>query len=735
MWYLLVLLVAMLSIAKGQGIDIRGVVSDSTTGEKLPYTNVIIMGTSKGAATNIEGFYLIPNNDIGMYQVAASAVGYERKIKTVRVGREGPVIVNFELAPVVVELEEVVVTETGKRELLEINTSVHLLDEKDIKTVPVTVLEDIFRSITVLPGVVSTSDVNSHFYVRGGGGDQNLILLDGVKIYNPFHAFGVFSIFDADIIRSTEVYTGGFPPGYGGRLSSVVSMTTRDGKTTGVGGMANINFLSSKLLLEGPVFGNFQWIVSGRKTVFPKTFSKFFGQDVPLDFYDAFFKFSRQTGGESRFSVQGFFSGDDLKSPDITEPDYRWRSRAIGLTASGLIQDRLFVRVVGFDNSFEAERIAKASPTATPASSRIHEVNVRADATAYTSSRDLYFFGFEFNFPQLEYRLHNSFGIERTIKSTLVETWLWLRYQAIFEDLKIDVGVHVDVASAFERNNSTSLIQPRLNVSYALADSWLLKGSYGRFSQNMITVNNEDDVISLFDAWIQIPSELNSEQADHFVLGIDGNPTRELSVGLQGYYKNFIDLVAYNRDKIDATDPDYINGKGRAYGMEALVRYGIPYVDVYTAYTLGWTTITANRFTYPPGYDRRHNLDIMTVFHPMSSLDITLRWEYGSGLPYTQSVGYYDRLNLGNIFDGGWVDETGDPYSILGEKNAARLPAYHRLDLSLAYRFGIGPARATAGINIINVYDRKNILYFDRQTGQQTNMLPFFPTASLTVEY
>ncbi|MEP0821875.1 MAG: TonB-dependent receptor [Ignavibacterium sp.] len=718
-----------------QGVDIRGVITDSTTAEKLPFANVVIVGTNKGAASNINGFYLIPNVPPGEYTISASSVGYERKQQRVFVGLTGPVIVNMALVPTTVEMAEIVVTEAGKRELKEINTSVHILDQKDIKIVPVTVQEDIFRSITILPGIVSTSDVNSHFYVRGGGGDQNLILLDGMKIYNPFHAFGIFSIFDSDIIKTTEVYTGAFPPGYGGRLSSVVNMTTRDGKGTGVGGRANVNFLSTKLQVEGPVFTNYRWFVNARKSIFEKTITRFLDQSTPVDFYDAFFKVTNISEEDSKFAVQGFFSGDDLVNSSPLEPNYRWRTYAVGASASGLIQDRLFVHAVAYENFFKGERDAKNSPSVTPSITTVKESGVRAEATYYSDDQDLYFFGFEFSFPTLEYRLINTFGAPRRLFGTRADASMWARYQLKLSSWKFDGGIHADIGALFERDAGLEAIQPRVNTSVAVGGTWALKFSYGRFSQSMITVNNEDDVISIFDAWIPIPKNLQSEKADHYVVGLDGNILPTLSLSLQGYYKHYSSLVTYNRDKVDAQDPDYINSRGRSYGAEALVRYGIPLVDLYAAYTLGWTNINANGFEYPPRHDRRHTLNLLGVLHVTRDVDLTLRWEFGSGFPFTQTIGYYDRLTLDDVFDGEYAGETGEPYSVLGQKNASRLPTYHRLDVSLMYRFLVGPLKGTAGVHVINAYNRKNLFYFDRKTGQRTNMLSFFPSATLNLEY
>jgi len=732
----LIIVALMPVLAAAQGVDIRGVVSDSTTGERIPFASVTIQGINRGASSNLQGFYLIANVYPGRYEIRASSIGYETRTTTIEVRGNQPIVVYFQLPSKPVEFSEVMVTDVAKRALTEIHTSIHVLDQRDIRSVPATVQEDVFRSIRILPGIVSTSDVNTQFYVRGGAGDQNLILLDGMRIYNPYHAFGIFSIFDSDIIKTTEVYTGAFPPEFGGRLSSVVNMTTKDGKSNGVGGRANINFLSAKLLVEGPASGNLSWLVSGRKSLFSETFSKFLNKDLPLSFYDAFVKFTFQAGeSQGKYSVQSFFSGDNLKSTNPNDPDYSWRTGATGFVASGLIQDRVYVTAVGFENSFVADRDPKSSKSVTPASTSIRETGVRANATIYTDTRDLFFFGFEFSFPNLDYTVVNNYGVTTVLKSSLVNAASWLRYQTAPSRLQADVGLFFDFGSLMAREGGIETLQPRINLSYGLFDNWKAKFSCGRFTQNIITVNNEDDVISIFDAWIQVPEELKAERSDHFVFGLEGNVLPSLSTNFQAYYKQYGSLVMYNRDKVDALDPDYIGGTGKAYGVEALIRYASEIVDIYAAYTVGWTRVTANGFTYYPRYDRRHNLNLLTVLHPGQGIDVILRWELGSGFPFTESLGYYDRLGLKDIFRGAYVGETGRPYAILGDKNTARLPAYHRLDASVTYRFAIRPITGSLGVHVVNIYNRKNIFYFDRKTGQQTTMLPFFPTATMTVEF
>lgn len=166
-----------------------------------------------------------------------------------------------------------------------------------------------------------------------------------------------------------------------------------------------------------------------------------------------------------------------------------------------------------------------------------------------------------------------------------------------------------------------------------------------------------------------------------------------------------------------------------------LLRFGTPFIDCYAAYTLGWTTIDANAYTYPPKYDRRHAINLLTTINLYKQLYASLRWEFGSGVPTTETVGYYDRIQLPSPYVPSFADLTGEPYTMLGQKNAARLPAYHRMDLSIGYRFTLSFIRGSVGFNVTNVYDQKNIFYFDRKTGHQIDQLPFYPSIALDLEY
>ena len=324
-------LFCIVSIVMGQKSDLRGVVTDSASGEKIPYATVRIVELARGSVTNNNGFYLIAGIPAGTYTVSAHSIGYPNQSKQVTIRGGGPVTVNFGLSSAPVEVMGVDVIGGRKSEISDISTSTHVLSQADLSQVPVIGQGDLFRSIQIIPGVVSTADVSSKFFVRGGAGDQNLILLDGLKIYNPFHAFGLFSVIDPDIVKSTEVYTGGFPAGFGGRLSSVVNIITEDGNNTKFEGKAGLNFLSGSLQLEGPLPNNNSWIVSMRRSLFDDSYNKFLRNPPPISFYDLFAKAKFGGGDYGNYSANIFVSQDDIVSTSVDEPDHFWNTTAASL--------------------------------------------------------------------------------------------------------------------------------------------------------------------------------------------------------------------------------------------------------------------------------------------------------------------------------------------------------------------------------------------------------------------
>lgn len=734
-WLFAFLCSASYTTNAGPGTDIRGVVVDSISGERIPLATVYLPGIGKGASTNSRGFYLIPSVPNGTHELVVRALGFESYSRHVVVSGSEPLTVDIQLLEHPIELMETVVEGGRDVDSLQVRASVHTLGRKELRSVPMIVQEDVFRSLQVLPGVLSASDVSSKFYVRGGAGDQNLILLDGMKIYSPFHAFGIFSIFDPDIIKSTEVHTAAFPAGYGGRLSSVIALTTRGGHRSEISGKVDMNSMASKVHLEGPAGSNNTWLVSARKSLFDNTFRYFLKDPLPISFYDVFFKGTLGISSVGRQSVQGFLSGDDITPDDPSEPDYSWRNQALGFSISGLVDDRIYFDATAYSTRFRANRNAKGSTESFDAESNVEDIGLRMELTFYGESRDLIHGGFEFSVPKTENTFTTVSSLEQSFVRTDAEFWIWCRYITSFGRLQMDVGLHTEIGLLVKDGPWTTSLQPRVNLSFPLAESWRIVFGYGVTTQNIITISNEDDVINLFEAWLSLPDDLRPEESHHYVIGLEGVPFLPVVASIQSYYKSFRSIALYNRQKTLPSQPDFVKGKGESYGMESLLRYASSLVDLYLSYTLGWTTVTSGGLSYSPRYDRRHTINALGVYHVLPDMDVALRWEFGSGYPFSQTVGYYERLKLTGLGGGGQMEAAGSPYAILGSRNAVRLPAYHRLDASLTYRFVVASMRGTAGVHASNIYNRKNILLYDRKTGERINMISFAPSASVSLEF
>ncbi|MBK7259616.1 MAG: carboxypeptidase-like regulatory domain-containing protein [Ignavibacteriae bacterium] len=714
--------------------DVRGIVSDSSNGERLIGVNVILKGTKRGATTNTSGFYTITNVPAGTHQLIISAVGYEPRAILFVVSRKEQITLSVRLTPQPVQTGEVVIQSAGISTLTERSASVHVMTPQEIRALPAIAQSDLLRSLQLLPGITSTSDVSAKFFVRGGASDQNQILLDGMKIHNPFHAFGLFSVLDPDLVRSAEVYTGAFPAGYGGRLSSVVNVTTKEGNLSKISGNATVNFLSGKLELDGPFADDNSWLVSGRTSLFSKTVNRLIPNAAPLSFYDLFVKGTMGTS-TGRLGFRGFISSDDVTPVPVDQPDHSWRNAAASLVLSGVADDRLyFDATVNYSYALN-RRSPKPGSTVRPAMSRLDEFGVRVELTSFTENQNTFFEGFEIAFPTIQDSIFGYGVFPKEYKDSRVNWSAWTRYVGSWGDLGFDLGIHADAMLLFEGYAPYQGIQPRLTLSYDLGRTWSVKASYGTFTQDMITISNEDDLITLFDAWIFLPDNLRPELARHYVTGIEGNVIPGLAVSLQGYIKDYSSLTLYNPSKVYPADPDYLNGDGDARGIEALIRFASPIVDIYTSYAMSEVTVNAGTTSYAPRYDRRHTIKAVSTFHLFDGFDLTFRWDFGTGYPFTQNAGSYDRLSLTDIATNPFPFGIGTPSRTLGAKNAARLPAYYRWDAGITYRITFEGIRGTAGVSLINLSDHKNILYYDRATGKTDYMIPFFPTAQVSLDF
>ena len=282
-----------------------------------------------------------------------------------------------------------------------------------------------------------------------------------------------------------------------------------------------------------------------------------------------------------------------------------------------------------------------------------------------------------------------------------------------------------------QSDGSSFIFDPYLNLTYNLSSLITLKASWGIYDQQITTLSDENEVISLFEPWIITPNYLKPASTIMYSGGGNLNFTDFLSFNAQAYYKVLHNIPTLNDNKILDSDPDLLAAGGESYGWEFQLKYAKDPLNVTASYTLSWAYKEVENWVYNPKYDTRHQFNSILEFNLGSGWITGLIWNYGSGLPFTQLIGYYDKFYLENINSSGYNGGEFEPYSILGDRNLGRLPDYHRLDISLTKRFNISFSQWEVTVNAINVYDRENIYYFDRDTGEVVNMLPFFISGTI----
>lgn len=732
----LTLLLFPSNIKAQQSGNLRGFVTDSTNGEALAFCNVFIKDLNSGASTNERGLYLIKSIPANQkYKVTISYVGYKTKDLPVFITSDRITNLDVELVPLNIELQTI--EKIGEKIIKENNTDISLerISVKELEILPKGVESDIFRSLQNIPGVSTTGDVTARYYVRGGSGDQNLILLNGIELYNPFHSLGLFSVIDPEMINSIEFYKGGFTSEYSGRLSSVMRIVTKDGNKNRLGFVGSGSFLTAKALMEGPI-PNGSFMLTGRKSYNNNVLKKFFNKEnVPIDFYDFSFKLnysSAEIFENAKFSVFGFSSNDVVDYEDITREGFKWSNSLFGFEWIQVYDVPLFSRLGVSISKFNGEVVPNLSALK-PRKNDLSDFNIKFDMNVVFDNRDEIGLGLQIKTVNTKFFQENTLGAKTNIEKFGGNLSLYGKYKFLrYKNFGLDFGTRFNLTGL--NSNTGGSIEPRLSTTYRVLPNIALKFAWGIYIQQLVAVSDEDEVISVFDPWIIIPDYLEPSSAIHYNGGIEIDLVPGINFYLEGYFKLLKNLPVVNDQKFLSSDPDLIVGSGESYGWEFSFNYGIEPFNFSVAYTLSWAYKSSKNWTYYPRYDTRHSLNLILEYNIGDGWIASGIWNYNSGYPFTELLGYYDKYYLNNINDPDINPGEFIPYAILGDRNLGRLPEYHRLDLSIIKRLRIFSINIEVGASAVNVYDRKNIFYFDRNTGKIVNMLPFLFTGTMKIE-
>jgi hypothetical protein len=745
--------------------EIRGVVYDKENGEPIIYTNVFIRSLMIGKATDLNGFYAITKLKPGQYTIQCYSIGYDTATATVTV-QEGKITnQNLFLRRVTTNLKEVNITAEKQKAQTEVRVSNITITQKELKQLPTFGGEpDLVQYLQVLPGVTFSGDQGGQLYIRGGPPVQNKILLDGMIIYNPFHSIGLFSVFDADIIRSADVYAGGFNAQYGGRIGAVVDVTTREGNKKQLSSKVSVNTITSKVLLEGPIKkfttdgGSSSFIVSYKTSYLDQTSKLFYGyadpnnqtNGLPYSFNDIYGKLSFVGESGSKFNMFGFNFQDKVNLPQTT---YKWNATGVGTNFFVIPEGSTVINgTLAYSNYLMNQDEAADNDNR---SSGISGFNIGLNFTYFLGKDDIKY-GFEMNGFRTNFAYINAYGKSITQDESTTELAGFVKYKKTVGRLLIEPGVRLQAYASLGNYS----FEPRLGTKYNVTDRIRIKGALGWYSQNLLSSVSDQDVVNLFYGFLSGPDDLpetfdgkdvthKMQTATHYVGGLELNVGQHGEVNIEGFYKNFTQLTNINRDKAydntpenanvpDRLKQDYIIETGKAYGFDVSYKYDFKHFYLWAVYSLTYVDRYDGIRTYFPNFDRRHNLNLVGTVNwgENSSWSLNSRWSFGSGFPFTQTQGNYEQLNFSGGVNTNILNQNGQLGTYFTDINTGRLPYFHRLDVSLSKKIKLNArAQMTFIASVTNVYNRDNIFYFDRANFKRVNQLPIMPTVGINMSF
>lgn len=749
--------------ANAQNGSIKGFIYDKSNGEPISYAVVQLAGTSHGCMTEKSGNYMLTKIPSGEYTLQVSFIGYDSLTEKVTINNDAITKLIY-LEPSKTTLESVSVSAEKQRVVTETRTSVISVTAKDIKQMPsIGGTADFAQYLQILPGIVSTGDQGGQLYVRGGTPIQNMLLLDGMMIYNPFHSIGLFSVFDSDIISSADVYTGGFGAEFGGRLSSVMDIRTRDGNKKRISGKIDVNTFGAKLLLEGPFIKlkedrstTLSYILSVKGSYLEqsaKVFYPYVENGLPYNYLDLYGKISLSGKTGSKLNLFGFRFDDKVNYSDVAT--YHWNNWGAG--ANFIIipgkSPMMIEGTVGYTNyyTYLDDRAYKPiisqeteSKDTNARQSGISGFNVNLKFSYYIG-KSLLSLGVEAVGYTAKYVFYGNTSAS-SIKSTVDHTTdigLFAKYKYNWRD---KILIEPSFRLQYYASMSVASPEPRLSFKWNITRNIRLKLAGGLYSQNFVAATSDRDVVNLFYGFLSSPSGLPNtdvngrevrsslQKAQHVILGLELDVIPYTTINLEGYFKNFSVLTSLNRYKMFSEDPDYIFEAGMAYGGDISIDFKYKGLLIKGVYSLGWVKRKDGTITYNPHYDRRHNINLLASygFGKRRSWQIDVRWNFGSGFPYTQTQSYYGNLDASS-FNVDYVSANESLTFMLGEYNGARLPSYHRLDISGKKAFHIGERHTIeVSLGITNVYNYKNVFYQDRITNKTIYQLPILYSVGLS---
>jgi len=781
-YLLLLVLCSSFAVHAQKRHTISGYFKDGVTGETLIGATLSVKGNSRGINSNQYGFYSLTLNE-GTYSIAGSYIGY--KSVMINIDLKSDTLLNISLYPGAQLSAEVIIT-SRKRDNNVKNAQLGkiTLPIEQIKSIPAFLGEvDLLKAIQLLPGVRNAGEGSAGFYVRGGGPDQNLILLDDAVVYNSGHLFGFFSIFNSDAIKNVSLIKGGMPAQYGGRLSSVLDISMKEGNNQKFQVDGGLGVIASRLSIQGPIKKDkASFIISGRRTYidalskpFIKKSSQFYGSGYY--FYDLNAKINYKFNERDRLYLSGYFGRDVFDFSNATQSlkvNIPWGNATGTLRWNHVFNNKLFANTTAVYNDYKFTFNAAQNNFELKLASGIKDVSIKQDFDYYPFSKHKLKFGLLYTYhrftpsvvsgkqdsvvfnpqnAQLKYAHEGAVYVQDNWEiNSRLNINAGLRYSGFQQ-----IGPYKKYVTDDNNNRLDSTVygrakpvktygglEPRLTVRYSLNEETSIKASVTRNLQYIHLVSNSGTTLPT-DLWVPSTYKVKPQLSWLYAAGLFKNFKNNMyETSIEVYYKNMQNQIEYKEgytpSTIDDTENSFVFGRGWSYGTELFINKVKGRLTGWVGYTLSWTwrKFPALNFgqKYPAKFDRRNDLSVVAIYELNKKWKFSATFVYGSGNAASLPERFYI---IGGVLT--------QQYSRINEY---RLPAYHRLDLAATLTPKKNIKRKVKRewvFSVFNAYSRKNpyFIYYDQSgspyngtlkvQAKQVSIFPIIPSITYNIKF
>ena len=749
-WALLLLVLAIAQAARpsntsAQEAAVQGILLDSATSQPLRDATVIIEQagqTVRTSTTDRNGLFQISGLPPGLYQLRITSIGYVTRVETIELDSGERLTANRSLTPSPLELAgiDIVSRDPGavQREL-----GRQTITARDLARIPTPAASaDLVSYLLTQPGVVGTGDRGGQLFIRGGTASENLALMDGMIVYQPFHITGFFSAYPADLVDRAEFYPGGFGPRYTGRISSVLDVTMRDGNRNERQATASVSPFLAEAVVEGPLGAKedrVSYIASLRRSLVEETSPWLLGGKQPIGFNSQYLRLSvLSEDGGSRCAFTAMRTRD-RGGLDPQDPQSRvgWRNALIGGRCNTLAGETFVDLRFGWAG-LSSEAITRGASEFTSSVNRVFaesDFSLLIEAVRLNAGAYMHLEGATYDLQQL-----------LAVDGKKADDWV---AGGVFAELEIPVGAGLRVlpglalSGMMDRPRS---VEPRLRARWQLSSlNAELSGAGGSYEQRLAGIADRRDASSIFTAWVRTPNE-SRMRATHAQASWQQRVGASFTYSVDGHYRRMHELPVTTWSTAARFNTDLSLADGRAYGGDARVEYRRGQLYLFGAYAYSWTEYSSAQAdfgvwfgepvqTFHPPHDRRHQVSTLASVR-LGRYDLAAHWELGSGFPFTRPLGFDELIRFPAV--GSQLPRVtrtlGETRLLLDRPYNGRMPATHRLDVSVKRAVPIGSRQLELQAGVINAYDQANLFYYDIFTNRRIDQLPLAPYLSVKIQ-